>query len=48
MSEDDYKAKIATELVDDKFGGSLPEFIRIVTAKSGLSANDKEQLKKLL
>jgi len=48
MSEDDYKAKIAADLVDDKFGGSLSEFVRIVTAKSGLSAKDKEQLKKLL
>ena len=48
MSEDDYKAKIATDLVDDKFDGSLPEFIRLVTAKLKLSAKDKEQLKALL
>jgi len=48
MSEDDYKAKVAAELVDDKFGGSLVEFVRIVTMKNGLSAADKEQLKIIL
>lgn len=48
MSEDDYKAKVATELVDDKFGGSLTEFVRIIAVKSGLSAKDREQLKTLL
>lgn len=48
MSEEDYKAKVATELVNDKFGGSLTEFVRLVTVKSGLSAKDKERLKALL
>ena len=44
MSEDDYKSKLATELVDDKFNGSLPDFVRIVTAKTKLNKKDKEQL----
>ncbi len=48
MSEDDYKAKLATELVNDKFDGSLTEFVRLVVVKNGISATDKEQLKKIL
>lgn len=48
MSKDDYKAKVATELVDDKFNGSLTEFVRLVLVKNGISAADKEQLKKIL
>ena len=48
MSEDDYKAKVATDLVDDKFNGSLVEFVKIVTNNKGLSDKDREELKKIL
>lgn len=48
MSEDDYKAKIAADLINDKFGGSLVEFIKIVANNKGLSDKDKEELKKML
>ena len=48
MSEEDYKAKVATNLVNDKFDGSFVEFLRIVANNNGLSDKDKEELKKIL
>lgn len=48
MSEDDYRAKVATDLVNDKFNGSLVEFLRIVANNKGLSNEDREELKKML
>ena len=44
MSEDDYKAKVGTELVNDKFDGSLPMFVAAFTKKNKLSAKDKKEL----
>ena len=48
MSEDDYKAKIATDLVNDKFNGSLPEFVGTVIKSKKLSKADKTELLKLV
>jgi len=48
MSEEEYKAKVATDLVNDKFGGSLPEFVRLVTKRNKLSGKDKKELLELL
>ena len=48
MSEDDYKAKIATDLVNDKFNGSLPEFVGTVIKSKKLSKADKAELLKLV
>ncbi|MBR6537245.1 MAG: BlaI/MecI/CopY family transcriptional regulator [Lachnospiraceae bacterium] len=44
MSEEDYKAKVGTELVNDKFEGSLPLFVAAFTKKNKLSAKDKKEL----
>ena len=44
MSEDDYKAKVGTELVNDKFGGSLPMFVAAFTRKNKLSKKDRDEL----
>ena len=48
MSEEGYKSKLATELIEDKFGGSLPEFVRIMTAKKRISEKDKALLLEVL
>ena len=48
MSEEDYKAKIATDLVNDKFNGSLPEFVATVIKSKKLSEADKTELLKLV
>ncbi len=44
MSEEEYKAKVGVELVNDKFDGSLPMFVAAFTKHRGLSKNDKEKL----
>lgn len=44
MSEEQYLAKVAVDMVDDKFGGSLPAFVATMIKKNGLSASDKKAL----
>lgn len=44
MSEEEYKAKIGEQMVDDKFDGSLPVFVASFTKHRGLSKADKEKL----
>ena len=44
MSEEDYKAKVATDLVNDKFDGSIKEFLNIYMKYNKLSKKDKEKL----
>ena len=48
MSEEDYKVKIATDLVNDKFNGSLQEFVGTVIKSKKLSKADKAELLKLV
>lgn len=48
MSEEDYRAKIAVELVEDKFDGSLPEFVRIHLKHNKLSKKDKQKLLEII
>ncbi len=48
MTEDDYRAKVATELVNDKFEGSLPVFVKTVLLKKKLTAKEKKALQNLL
>ena len=48
MSEADYKAKVGRELVDDKFGGSISEFVRIYLKNNKLSDSDKKELVEML
>lgn len=48
ISEEDYRAKVATDLVNDKFNGSLPEFVGMVIKGKKLSKADKAELLKLV
>lgn len=48
MSEDDYKAKVGTELVNDKFSGSLPMFVAAFTRKNKLSKKDRDELLEII
>ena len=48
MSEDDYRAKIATDLVNDKFDGSIQEFVSLVKKYRGISAKEKKEFLELL
>lgn len=48
MSEEDYKAKIAGDLVNDKFNGSIVEFVKIHAKYQGLSDKDKGELRNVL
>ena len=48
MSEEQYKAKVAKELVDDKFGGSIAEMAAMVVKHYGLSDTDREKMAELI
>lgn len=44
MSEEEYKAKITGDMINDKFDGSLPLFVATFTKQYGLSEKDKNEL----
>lgn len=44
MSEEEYKAKVGEDLINDKFDGSLPVFVAAFTKHHKLSKKDKEEL----
>ncbi len=48
MSEEGYKAKVAKDMIDDKFGGSIAEMATVVAKCYGISKEEKEKLKKVL
>lgn len=48
MSEEDYNAKVATDLVNDKFDGSIQEFVSLVKKYRGISSKEKKELLELL
>ena len=48
ISEEEYKAKIAADLLDDKYDGSLQNFISLYIKRNGLSVEDKEFLREIL
>ena len=48
MKEDDYKAKVATDLVNDKFNGLLQEFVGTVIKSKKLSKADRAELLKMV
>lgn len=48
LSEEDYIANIATEIVNDKFNGSLPLFVKTVLLEKKITAAEKKELEKLL
>ena len=48
MSEEQYKAKVGADMINDKFNGSLPMFVAAFTKHRGLSKEDKKELLKLI
>ncbi|MBQ8799683.1 MAG: BlaI/MecI/CopY family transcriptional regulator [Lachnospiraceae bacterium] len=48
MSEDEYKAKMVSDLLDDKFDGSLLYFMTLYIKHNGLSQEDKELLREII
>lgn len=44
MSEDEYKSKVGTDLINDKFEGSLPVFVAAFTKHNKLSEKDRNEL----
>lgn len=48
MSEEQYKAKVAGELIADKFGGSIADMAAAVIKYYGLSDKDREELAEFL
>lgn len=48
MSEEGYKAKVAKDLIDDKFGGSIAEMAAAVAKCYGISKEEREKLVEVL
>lgn len=48
MSEEDYNSSVAEDMVNDKFGGSLVEFVSLVTKERGISAKERKELLEIL
>ena len=48
MSEEQYKANVAKDMIDDKFGGSVADMVALVVEHCGMSDNDREKLAELL
>lgn len=48
LTEEDYLARTATELVADKFNGSLTSFVKNYVSHNKLSAKDRKALTELL
>ena len=48
LTEEEYLGRTATELVEDKFDGSLVSFVKNYASHNKLSAKDKKALTKLL
>ena len=48
MSEEEYLGKIAKQMVDDKFDGSLPGFLRCVLREMKLTNSEIEKFEEIL
>ncbi len=48
MSEEDYKVRTATQMINDKFDGSLHEFVRCVLKTKNLTNAEYAELENLL
>ena len=48
MSEDDYNSSVAEDMVNDKFGGLLLEFVSPVMKERGISARERKELLEIL
>ncbi len=44
MSEEEYKAKVGEDMINDKFDGSLPAFVAAFVKRNNLSAKEKKEL----
>lgn len=48
MSEEQYKAKVAKDMIDDKFGGSIADMAAVVAKFYGIPKEEKEKLAEVL
>ncbi|MGN1084399.1 MAG: BlaI/MecI/CopY family transcriptional regulator [Lachnospiraceae bacterium] len=48
MSEEEYKAKVGEDMINDKFNGSLPMFVAAFTKRRELSEQDKKELLEII
>lgn len=48
MSEEGYKAKVAKDMIDDKFGGSIADMAVVVAKFYGIPKEEKEKLAEVL
>jgi len=48
MSEEQYKAKVAKDLIDDKFGGSIADMVAAVVKCYGISKEEREKLAEVI
>lgn len=48
MSEAQYRAKVAKDMIDDKFGGSLADMVAAVVKWYGISLEEQEKLAEVL
>ncbi|MBQ9766986.1 MAG: BlaI/MecI/CopY family transcriptional regulator [Lachnospiraceae bacterium] len=48
MSEEQHKAKVAKDLIDDKFSGSIAELAAVVMKRYGISEEEREKLAEVL
>ena len=44
MSEEGYKAKVAKDMIDDKFGGSIAEMAAVVVECYGITEKERQRL----
>lgn len=47
MSEEQYKAKVAKDMIDDKFGGSIADMVEAYVMYYGISDEDMKTLNEL-
>ena len=48
MSEEEYKAKVAKEMIDDKFGGSIADMVETVVKCQGITERERKKLRAVL
>lgn len=48
MSEEQYKAKVAKDMIDDKFGGSIADMAAVVVECYGITEKEREKLRTTL
>ncbi len=48
MSEEQYKAKVAKDMIDDKFGGSITDMVAAVVMYQGITEKERAKLRATL